>query len=406
MHSPGNSATTQVVAHAFPDQRVRVLAETSHISELKSDPFLSKLPNIEFLDIPAYDDTLRGKLHIVSFRRMAREFRILARAIRAVEGDENIHVFLLSATSTAIFVCGWLLRLFRGRTLTFHIGLHGNLNDIRGWRPLNPLKRRYDMRSALTARRHNRLRFLVLDESIRDEMIRILPTAGRLLDVLPLPLNPNEVGLKTPLGLSKPVRIGFVGLATRAKGIDVFLEVARTARKQFGDRFEFHLVGRLQQGTELPPLDVLAHHASHKMMSREEFKTHLAKLHYIMLPFRSGYYNLSASGAIIDALVWEIPIIATRVPLVERLFAHYGNIGYLCDDGGDLIEAIEDIAKLNPAHYDKQVAAIVAAGRDRLPQNLAPRYRAMLLHSDMGFSPVPRQKHSRENIPAMPHPHR
>ena len=383
IHAPGNSATTQVVARAFPDQRVRVIAEASHIAELTSDPFLSELPNVEFRAIPAYD-MLRGKLHLVSFRRMAREFWVLARAIREVESDEAVHVFLLSTTSTAIFVCRWLLRLFRHRTLAFQIGLHGNLNDILGWRPLNPLTRRYDMRSALTARCVDRLRFLVLDESIRDEMGRILPAAIGLLDVLPLPLNSSEVGRKIPLVLSEPVRIGFVGLATQAKGIDIFLDVARAIRKQFGDRFEFHLIGRLQEGTEPLSLDVLAHKASHRMISREEFSGRLSKLHYVMLPFRSGYYNLSASGALIDALVWEIPVIAMRIPLVERLFTDYGDIGYLCSDRADIISAIADIAKLDTTHYDAQVAAIAAAGKDRLPHSLAPRYRAMILCSDTG----------------------
>ena len=314
---------------------------------------------------------------------MAREFRILRRAISEIEPHEHVHVFLLSTTSTAIFVCRWLLRTFPRRALTFQIGLHGDLNDIRGWRTLNPLKRLYDIRSALTAPALDRLRFLVLDKSILAEMGQILPAAIPQLDVLPHPLNPSEVGLKVPLVLSEPVCIGFVGLATKAKGIDIFLEIASAIRKRFGNRFEFQLVGRLQKGDEFRSPDVVADEPSTKMIPRAEFKARLAKLHYIMLPFRSGYYDLSASGALIDALASQIPVIALRVPLVETLFADYGDIGYLCNDHAEIIEAIEDISRLDASHYRAQVMRIAAAGEDRLTQNLAPRYRAMILRSGM-----------------------
>jgi glycosyltransferase involved in cell wall biosynthesis len=236
----------------------------------------------------------------------------------------------------------------------------------------------WDMKSALIARGIDNLRFLVLDEAIRDEMQRILPAVVDIFDVLPLPLNSNEVGLKKPLVLREPVRIGFVGLATQAKGFDIFLEVARAIRKQFGDRFEFHLVGRLQQGFEPEWADVLANKPSPRMISREEFQAQLSKLHYVMLPFRSGYYNLSASGALVDALVWGIPVIAMRVPTVERLFAQYGEIGYLCEDDAEVVHALRNIAELDATRYEAQVAAIAAAAKARLPQNLAPRFRAMI----------------------------
>ena len=54
---------------------------------------------------PAY---LQGKTHIVSARRAAREFATLRRALASVPAGERLSLFLLSATSTAIFATTFL----------------------------------------------------------------------------------------------------------------------------------------------------------------------------------------------------------------------------------------------------------------------------------------------------------
>ena len=48
VHAPCNSATTQVVARAFPNQRVRLIAERDHIDELKKDPCLARFLTLNF----------------------------------------------------------------------------------------------------------------------------------------------------------------------------------------------------------------------------------------------------------------------------------------------------------------------------------------------------------------------
>src|SRR5882762_5280306 len=97
-----------------------------------------------------------------------------------------------------------------------------------------PLLRQFDLASALGASHPARLRFLVLERAIRDELQRQVPTLASRVDVLPHPVNINEFDAAAHLPLREPVKIGFVGVATPAKGIDIYLRIAADLKRKYG----------------------------------------------------------------------------------------------------------------------------------------------------------------------------
>jgi glycosyl transferase family 1 len=382
IHAPGNSATIQVIARAFPGQEVRVLADASHVAELRRDPALTDLANVHFRPIEV-SPLFRGKTHVVSARRFRQEFATLRAALRDVPPDEGCLLMLISATPTAIFAASLMGRSPR-RRLGVQVGLHGNLNEITEWRPRNPLTRRFDLASALSLpppipKSAARLRFLVLEQPIKEALERIAPGAAARTDVLPLPINEAELPERSTVRMVPPIRLGFVGQATKAKGFDVFLALARDLKARHGERVAFHLIGRPVPGADLGPLAVLADPSTIEHLSRAEFVARLAKMHYVLLPFREGYYNLSASGALIDAITWLKPVIATSVPLVRHLFDQFGGIGFACDGEDGLRQAVETVlAEMDQGRYDAQVAALQRVRDSRRPEILAEAYRALV----------------------------
>jgi glycosyltransferase involved in cell wall biosynthesis len=381
-HAPGNSATVQILARAFPGQEVRVHADATHLAELRRDAALMALPNIGLVPI-AVPAVWQGRPHIVSARRMLAEFRTIRAALGAVPAEEPCLVFLISTSCTGSFAAAWAARLSGRRRIGVQVGLHGNLNDATsGWRPRNPLRRGFDTRSALEARYPVPLRFLVLEDAIRTALQSLLPAAAARTDVVPLPVNTAEVpaAAESAPGLAPPIRIGFVGLGTPAKGMDSFLEVARRVRARHGaDRVQFVHVGRMPAESAAAGAEVLADPPATEHLARAEFVRRLASLHYVFLPYRRGYYDLSASGALIDALTWLKPVIATRVPLTEQFFAEYGDIGLLGDDDAALEAAVEQVvAHPDPARHAHQVEALRAARETRRVDALAARYRALV----------------------------
>lgn len=376
-HVAGNSATIQAMARGFPEQTLRVFADPSHLAELHKDAELAGCANVGFAPVALYPK-YRGKTHLVSWGRFWRELATLRHGLAQVPKRERCLIFLISATPTAIFAASLLMRLYSNCAGVL-VGLHGNLNDAFGWRPRNPLTRAFDLRSALLAHHPQGLHFMVLEQGIHDALATLLPAAAARTDVLELPINAVELAGQHVPNFVPPIRIGLVGLATEAKGTALFLEIARDMTARFPGQVAFHHVGRLAPGTDPAPFRVLADPPATEHLSRAAFTARLAALHYVFLPMQGGYYNLSASGALLDAMTWAKPVIARALPIVTPHFRRYGDIGYLCHSDMDMRAAVEAIVSgMDAARYARQVAAMQALRVTRTPEALAPTYRAVL----------------------------
>jgi hypothetical protein len=383
-HAVGNSATIQAMARGFPEQSVRIFADPTHLTELRNDRELTACTNIAFEPIAPYPK-LRGKTQLVSFGRLWREFTILRRALAHAPKGEPCLIFLISASPTAIAAASLLARLSPHR-IGVMVGLHGNLNDAFGWRPRNPLTRALDLHAMLIAPHPKWLRFMVLEEGIRDTLGTLLPVAASRTDVLELPINAAEVAGQRVPDFAPPIRIGLVGLATEAKGTGLFLDIAREMTARFPGKVAFHHVGRLAPGTDPAPFQVLADPPATEHLSRETFIARLAALHYVFLPIREGYYNLSASGAFLDAMTWAKPVIARSLPIVTPQFRRFGDIGYLCDSDADMRAAVESIITgMDADRYARQVAAMQTLRAARTPAALATTYRAVMQRTYPGL---------------------
>ncbi len=256
--------------------------------------------------------------------------------------------------------------------------------------------RTFDTHSALYAPHSPKLRFLLLEQAIKRELADLAPRAALAADVLPLPVNIGEVSSVPRVPLCYPLKIGFVGQATEAKGISTYLQVA----KEFSDRYElhiqFHVIGRAYPGDDLQRFSGLASKVTHEHLTRKAFVERLAQMHYVFLPFGSEYYHLSASGALLDAITWLKPIIANCTPVVADMFEQFGDIGYLCDDIEGMCSALQEIIKnLNEGRYEVQLDALRRARDSRLPDALARQYREIVSQNFSGFSPdFPDERHS------------
>ena len=265
------------------------------------------------------------------------------------------------------------------RRIKVQVGLHGNLNDAFGWRTRNPLTRSIDLRAALTSRHGGRVRFLVLENAIRRALAEQASVPPDTIDVLPLPISQRESETAEPNTLTLPLRIGLVGQATEAKGITPFLGLAREFAATHPDAVRFHLVGNAPAGSDLTALAILGEPVPTLHIPRTEFVAKLRRLHYVCLLLQPSYYELSASGALLDAITWLRPIISTPMPIIKDLFDRFGDIGELCDDLPGMRAAISRLAVApDPARYQRQVANLRRIRSSRTPQALAADYRSLI----------------------------
>jgi hypothetical protein len=228
-----------------------------------------------------------------------------------------------------------------------------------------------------------KVRLLVLEHAIRRTLHRNAPVAGGIADVLPHPINPAEAREAEANHLTAPLRFGLVGQATKSKGITPFLDLAQRFALTHPDGVRFHVVGNAPVGTDMAPFAVLDDPVPFGHLDRAEFLRKIRRLHYVCLLLQHQYYALSASGALMDALIWLRPVIATRVPIIVDLFDRFGDIGELCDDVDAAYAAIARLADHpDPARYERQVENLRRARESRLPSGLAGEYRAL---TETGF---------------------
>lgn len=88
-------------------------------------------------------------------------------------------------------------------------------------------------------------------------------------------------------------------------------------------------------------------------LPRETYEIELIKVHFLLFFFPINEYIFRASGAVIDSIAFEKPIIALRHPFFENLFYQGGDIGYICDTLEEMIDLIKNIYLNKNDHFER-----------------------------------------------------
>jgi glycosyltransferase involved in cell wall biosynthesis len=369
-HVPFNAGFLAIIRAAFPKEELSFYGGAAHIEELKKQLGQPLAGSVAWLEIQPVPPGLRYG------NRFFRELRIIRRLFRILSQDSGSRLVLLSAFPSTI------LALKAARCLQWinppvQIVLH-RMSGVVGKRYRHPIHRFQDMRTALTLLGNKNIQYIVLEQPVRDTVVKHLPLLSSHVEVLDHPIPPNE-GASETIELSVPIRFGFLGLVSKAKGFPLFLRLADELITKNGRSAEFHVIGHfLEDGTGANDLKALATKPGDTQMSRADFTQRLSRLHFVVLPYEVGFYTLTASGVLLDAIAWEKPVIARKIPIFQSMFEKYGDIGHLFKDDTELLEVVEEILKgPDRSRYRTQVLNLRNARKARTPEMLAAVYRQM-----------------------------
>lgn len=368
-HVPFNAGLLVIVRTAFPDEEVFFFGARMHIEELKKQTGLLLAESISWVEILPPDRS------VGYFGRLFCEVKIIRHLLRTFPQGARGH-FLFTAHYTSTVMALKLAKLYQFQDMHVQVILHGGLSTIVGRRYRRPIRRLQDMKTALTLFGNRNIQYLVLEEFIRDVLVKNLLCLAGKVEALDHPLPPNEEGVNTN-GLGMPIYFGFLGLASASKGFPLFVQLAKEITAKYQDQAEFHAIGRFAR-TRTPTLGInaLATRPGVDRLSRVDFIEGLKKLHFVVFPHAEGRYTLSASGTMLDALAWEKPLIARRIPLFENMFRMHGDIGYLFHDDTELKQIVEHIVqRADKSQYNRQVCNLRRARSSRTPTALAASYR-------------------------------
>jgi glycosyltransferase involved in cell wall biosynthesis len=366
-----NAALLEVLREAFPQEELAFFGASSHIAALQKQVGPRTLSSVSWTPIvlPAQQERRFDALRTIKF---------IQRLLTTLNGDERKDLVLTNIKPSILLALKIFEGMARKRRIGVQVVIHGQIGGINGRRSRHLIRNLRSVRAALQLFGRGNIRYLVLEEGIRDALLRRIPHLAEQVDVLDHPLPPNE-GERATISLSLPIRFGFLGLANQNKGFPVFVRLAAQMTERYRNRVEFHAIGRLQndrlRGKEL---EALTTQPALRRLDRDSFVGGVRRLHFVLLPLQPEYYESVASGSLLDAIAYEKPIIATNIPLFANLFEKFGELGYLYDNESELRNVVENILQnIDQERYTEQVRNIRKVKAARTPKSLAEVYRTI-----------------------------
>ena len=390
VHLAFNEGYLRVVRAAYPHDRISFHAVRGYVERLA--PRVADLANITFHPCKPFETAFGLSHHNPIAGRWAA--RQCLNAIAQETAGRRVRFSALLGVNANLFAVighGWPAV----SSAPLHMILHGQLGEAMLWRSRNPFIRAGDLMSQLRRPLPRSVRIVALELGVEEAIIEISRSMAPSIVTLEHPILVSEWAKNSPLvGLGK-LKIGFAGHARRAKGFEVFAELARACSRA---DIEFHAIGLSSPETAHLDTGTLARKPSKALLPRESYLKALEEVDLVCLPLHSRAYDFTGSGTVSDAIATLKPLIAFRNRTMEAIFAHYGPIGWLVDNKGSLFELIDT---LDPVEFARQrsdwIDNIKVIREVRRPQVLAKTYAASITRMDTpaADSTLPDRRHQR-----------
>ena len=186
------------------------------------------------------------------------------------------------------------------------------------------------------------LSFCVIGKSVYDNMTDILPY--KICKVFGFIDHPYIYDNCNYTALNRDeINIGTVGFFSISKGGDQFVKLAKLLESR-NPNVKLSITGKVvddfEKVTHLKNVD-LPRDKGLVPVPATEFMERIRKLDFVLFLYPISSYKLIASGAIMDAINWEKPILAIRNNYFEYLFSKYGSLGYLFNDINEIVDYLD-----------------------------------------------------------------
>ena len=383
VHLPFNEGYLRILRAAFPEDHISFCAAKGHVERLA--PRVADLANLTLQPCRPFETSFGLSHHNPLAGRWAA--RQCLNVVARHSADRPVRLTaLLGFNASLLGVIGQSWPLVSAAPL--HMILHSQLGEAMGWRSRNPFIRAADLISRLRRPMPRSVRIVALELGIKEAIIDLSPTMSRSIVTLEHPILSSEWAESPPSVGVERVKIGFIGHARRAKGFDLFVELANSCSR---DDIEFHAIGHSSPETDHVDVSTLARKPSKMPLLREEYLEALKQVDLVCLPLHGRSYDFTGSGTVCDAITALRPLIVFRNRTMEAIFTHYGPIGWLVDDRDDLFELVRT---LDPVEFARQQSGWIdnlRAVRDaRRPEALAKSYAASIKMTDEANAADPR----------------
>lgn len=338
-HIPANLGLLRIVILAYPNATINFVGGAGQIEYINKFAPKNIIESVKFYPWPTGEDkdTLPNNvwMRIKNFRELPPEVL-----------GKSTHIILSSCTATTLAASA-ILGLSK-KTLAI---LHGNANELIGWRSKNLIRKLFDFHGAMKLFCKFGGTAIVFEESIRSELENKFQWLSNKIKCIPHPITPNETTNKKFNDFSHSIKIGFAGVASIAKGFPEFLDFAKKLNTSHPGRFEFNAFGTLPKNSKDFDQTCLNTKANRITLSRDDYVSGLRQMDFIFTWHNDKYYGLAASGIVYDAINLHVPLISREVGQISEWKKNQCPVGFTFET----IEAASDyFIKNNNATISKE----------------------------------------------------
>ncbi len=351
-HSDTNNGFLSLFNKVFSD--IIFIAEKSHIVLLKKSVHKK---NIQYIDWAIPDVSLPD------YQRKKTDTEFIERLFNYCTEEKILNLIFLSCSSSKLYSIKKISK--NNPQIKVYILMHGILEQLTVPRPsFNPRHYLSDIRNLLNLPywfgfpllffNTNRIKYLLLSENNRENLVRKYPKLKPFIDVIGLPYNFYPDYKYKPFKKGK-VRFGIFGYTHKGKGGDLLFKIAREIRDVHNiDNAEFVLIGSIY-GNDIETNDYVKIISKDKPLSRNDFDKYAKEIDYAIYFYPSYSYQLTTSGAFFDAISYQKPLIVFKNNFFKQYFKLAGDIGYMCNDYQEMFETVKNISQNLPVkEYNAQ----------------------------------------------------
>lgn len=175
------------------------------------------------------------------------------------------------------------------------------------------------------------VRMVLLSGSFKERLRALFPKARQNWAWIDLPIPGFAKVMASPARQSGgTLKLAWVGILNRAKGAEAFCELVERVSRERSD-VEFHLLGFCNDpGLELP-IALQLHGPRGSFLPESVVSSMMEHMDMAVFTYPPDSYQFTASGALVTALGYGLPILALRNAYFAEFMEQNGTCGLLCD---------------------------------------------------------------------------
>jgi hypothetical protein len=204
-HVPFNTSLLKTIRYAFPDDTIHFYGEESHIG------YIQEQIGAEFNDSIIWEALNLPLRHSGYYKRFFSDFKRLKFLLSRLNENSAKHILVTTGNPSILWAVKLLVSTVH-KDKKVQVIIHGDFYPLSYKRALRrylrPLKRISSMKTALKLSGYRRIQHIVLEDAVRDSVIKKIPSLENHISVLDHPV-PIDEYIREDNRLSIPVHFSF-----------------------------------------------------------------------------------------------------------------------------------------------------------------------------------------------------